>query len=250
MLKNHSPSAIIWKHEKLPILKTKEFDFFRCVKAGDWVYGKTVSILHEGNLRDNDHKGRYSKLFPDEKISYWADSKSTALAEIKRHSQEENKNYLTFWAYDDLSSTFPTIDNKEELVIIDGIEIGFSDIMKKVEENKKLTDKEEKIIEEIKRERPDCLAYQSKARPKNINFLFFEKGFRKLSLKQVQLYLGERKSKNTNRIDCAQSCDYSPILESYGCCFQKIARIGKDNGYRNTEEFKNRYINLKKAWNV
>ncbi|PWX58985.1 hypothetical protein CYK85_15065 [Clostridium perfringens] len=83
LFRNHSYSSPILKHKDLPIYKTYEFDFFRCVNVEDWVYGKTISELHAGNLRINDNNGRYSKLFPDEKISYWADSKATALSEIK-----------------------------------------------------------------------------------------------------------------------------------------------------------------------
>lgn len=127
LFKNHSYFSQILEHKDLPIYKTNEFDFFRCVNVGDWVYGKTINKLHAGNLRMNTNEGRYSKLFPNEKISYWADSKSTALSEIKKHNG--NKNYLTFWAYDDSSSTFPILDNDESLIIINGIDLNFHKIL-------------------------------------------------------------------------------------------------------------------------
>ena len=71
----------IYKHIKLPIYITDEFRFFRCVEFNPDFYGKTASTLFNGNLRICS--GRYSKLFPNQKLSYWADSPETARAEIK-----------------------------------------------------------------------------------------------------------------------------------------------------------------------
>lgn len=193
LFKNHAYSSQILKHKELPVLKTDEFDFYRCVNVKEWVYGKTISELHAGNLRENDNTGRYSRLFPNEKISYWADSKSTALSEIRKHNG--NKNYLTFWAYDDASSTFPILDNNESLVIINGIDLDFHKILLKIEDEEELTKDEVRVVAMIRKERPDCLAYKSIAKRDGINFLFFEKGFNKLSLRETQLYLGERNNK-------------------------------------------------------
>ncbi|EAD9533475.1 hypothetical protein AF088_14575 [Listeria monocytogenes] len=226
---------------------TQEFNFFRCVNVSDWVYGKTISALHAGNLRDNDNKGRYSKLFPNEKISYWADSKSTALSEIKKHGG--NKNYLTFHAYDDLSSTFPTLINNQQLFIADGRELNFHTILLKIENDKKLTDEETKLVDLIKKEEPDCLAYQSIADKEGVNFLFFGKGFKKLALRKVQLYLGENKSKNNKSIHCAVSSDYMPIIESYGIYFEPVVKIKTDPTYKNTEEYQLRNTNYKNSRN-
>ncbi len=245
LFRNHSYFSQVLKHKKLPIYKTYEFDFFRCVNVNDWVYGKTISELHAGNLRMNDNKGRYSKLFPNEKISYWADSKSTALSEIKKHNG--NKDYLTFWAYDDASSTFPILDNDESLVIIDGIDLNFHEILLKIENDEELTIEEIEMVELIKKEKPDCLAYKSVANKKGLNFLFFEKGFKKLSLRETRLYFGERKSKNTETIYCATSSDYSPIVENYGKYFEPIAKERMNSEYKYTEEYNTHHMNYKKS---
>jgi len=117
------PSYYVFEHTRLPLCVAAEFSFFRCVPFDDSFYGKTVSELHSGNLRANNGLGRYSKLFPSEKISYWADNRSTALTEVKKHHRQNNM--LTFRAYDDATSTFPTIENREPLIIIDGMELGF-----------------------------------------------------------------------------------------------------------------------------
>lgn len=245
LFRNHSYFSQILKHKELPIYKTYEFDFFRCVNVYDWVYGKTISELHAGNLRMNNNEGRYSKLFPNEKISYWADSKSTALSEIKKHSG--NKNYLTFWAYDDASSTFPILDNDKSLVIINGIDLNFHKILLKIESDEELNIEETKLVELIKKERPDCLAYKSVANKDGLNFLFFEKGFKKLSLRETSLYFGERKSKNTKTIPCAITSDYSPIIKNYGKCFEPIVRERMNSKYEYTEEYKIHLMNYEKS---
>ncbi|RKJ42723.1 hypothetical protein D7Y09_16020 [bacterium 1XD42-1] len=244
LFQNHAYSSCTYKHIKLPIYKTQEFNFYRCVNVKEWVYGKTISILHSGNLRDNDHKGRYSRLFPNEKISYWADSKETALAEIKKHNG--TNDYLTFWAYDDASSTFPTLGINELLTIIDGRQLGFHSILKKIEQGKILTKAENETLLSIQNESPDCLAYSSYAKKDSMNFLFFEKGFKALALREVTLYLGERKSRNIKTVPCAMTCDYSPILQGYGYYFEPIARAKFDNNYMESEEYQFRLNNYKK----
>lgn len=242
---NHSYSSLVLKHKKLPVYKTTEFDFFRCVCIDDWVYNKTVSELHLGNLRLNNNAGRYSRLFPNERISYWADSITTALAEIKKHGG--NKNYLTFWAYDDVSSTFPILNIDEPLTIIDGRDLKFHQILLKIENEEELTREEYELIELIKNEKPDCLAYNSVAYKNGVNFLFFENGFNKLVLREVKLYYGERKSKNSNSIICAQTSDYFPIIENYGKYFLPIAKKKMDKSYFKSDEYIFRANNLKKS---
>lgn len=242
---NHSYASQILKHKHLPIYITTEFSFYRCVNIDDWVYGKTFSKLHDGNLRLNNSKGRYSKLFPNEKISYWADSKDTALAEIKKHNG--NKNYLTFVSYDDVSSTIPILGITEPLVIIDGRDLEFHNILLKIEKKLNLTKEEIRIVERIKEENPDCLAYKSIARKEGVNFLFFEKGFKKLALREVRLYLGERKSKNAQTVKCAISSDYRPIPENYGIYFEPLVKQKMDNNYKNTVEYKERKMNFENA---
>lgn len=73
-----------------------------------------------------------------------------------------------------------------------------------------------------------------------MNFLFFEKGFRKLSIREVGLRLGDIKGKNSNRIVCANTCDYSPLLEGYGKFFYPLAKVNMDNQYMESQEYKNR----------
>lgn len=235
---NQDYGRTILKHKNLPLYKTDEFDFYRCICFIDSFYGKTVSELHRGNLRQATLENRYSMLFSNEKISYWADSPQTARAEVKYHNQ--TNNLLTFWAYDDATSTFPTIDNDEPLIIIDGREIRFHRILEKIEEGKNLTNDEEKIIELINKENPDCLAYTSLRNKCGVNFLFFEKGFKKLSIREVRLRLGDFKGKNSNRIICAGTCDYSPYLKEYGEYFSPLARVNMDNKYIECQEYKER----------
>jgi len=238
LFSNHSYLSQILVHKTLPIYKTYEFDFFRCVKFEDSFYGKTISELHNGNLRQNQG-GRYSTLFPNEKISYWADSQHVAQTEVKKHGA--GNNLLTFWAYDDATSTFPTILDREPLIIVDGIQLEFNNILDKIEHNQQLTCDEIKIIEEISNEKPDCLAYESHARKDSVNFLFFEKGFRKLSLREVRLRLGERKEKNSTRVVSAITSDYSPIIENYGMYFAAIAKTKMNPAYKQNDEYLSRH---------
>jgi len=228
----------ILKHRELPIYVTNECIFYRCVCFDDSFYGKTVSELHKGNLRQATPENRYSKLFPNEKISYWADSQQTARAEVKHHNHVNN--LLTFLAYDDATSTFPTIDNDEPLIIINGMEAGFHYILEKIEEGKNLSNDEEKTVELIKKENPDCLAYTSLRNKRGVNFLFFEKGFKKLAIREVRLRLGDFKGKNSNRIVCASTCDYTPHLKEYGKYFSPLVKVNMNNKYIECQEYKGR----------
>lgn len=223
LFKNQDFGISILKHRKLPIYVTNEFNFYRCVTFNETFYGKTVSELHRGNLRSNTPENRHSKLFPDKKISYWADSPITARAEVKHHNH--SNNLLTFWAYDDLTSTFPTLENEEPLIIIDGREAGFGLILDKVEKDKQLTDKEQNTIELISEQNPDCLVYKSLRKKGGLNYLFFEKGFNKLSIREVSLRLGDEQGRNTNRIICAGTSDYVPYPENYGMYFMPITQV-------------------------
>lgn len=78
----------IYKHEQLSVYITDEFNFFRCVEFKADFYGKTASTLFNGNLRICSETNRYAKLFPNQKLSYWADSPDTARAEIKSMGRE------------------------------------------------------------------------------------------------------------------------------------------------------------------
>lgn len=235
---NQSFERTIYKHRALPLYVTDEFVFFRCISFCENYYGKTVSELHAGNLRKGTPENRYSKLFPNERISYWADSSQTSRAEVKYHNADNN--LLTFWAYDDATSTFPTRVDREPLTIIDGRNIGFNKILHKIESEQKLTSGEKKLIAQIASQYPDCLVYESLRRKGGLNFLFFEKGFHKLSIREVLLRLGDYKGKNTNRIVCAGTSDYSPYTESYGMYFRPIAKAKMNLTYQKTEEYENR----------
>lgn len=239
LFQNQDFGLPILKIEDLPVFITSEFRFCRCLRFRDEYYGRTISELHAGNLRDNTPENRYAKLFPGKKISYWSDSPETARAEVKYH--RSGNNLLTFFAYDDASSTFPTLPDIEPLIIIDGRDKGFSEILDKVEKDIKLTPDENIVVNDIARLEPDCLAFKSLRRPNGLNYLFFEKGFRKLALRGVRLRLGDSRGKNGSYITCASGSDYSPHIDSYGKCFMPIARVVQDEQYSTTVEYKTRY---------
>ena len=222
-----------YKHKELPVYITDEFNFFRCVEFNDEFYGKTASALFNGNLRTCS--GRYAKLFPNQKLSYWANSPTTARAEIKKHGA--GKNILTFWAYDDRTSTFPILQNEEPLIIIDGRKTGVQELIDKADKEKELSNAEQSYINDLMAQEPDCLAYDSHAKSGGENFIFFEKGFKKLELRQLQLRLGENNGGNVNRIVCADTCDYLPFIESYGMYFQPKTRVKMDKSYLLSDEY-------------
>lgn len=232
---NQSYGVKTLQHRRLPIYVTSEFDFFRCVPFNDSFYGKTVSEMQRGNLRETNSNNRYAKLFPCKRISYWADSVYTARSEVKYHYH--TNNLLTFWAYDDASSTFPTLPLNEPLYIIDGLQFSFHIILDKFEQGYKLSQIEKNIIRDIIYENPDCLAYKSQRKYDGINFLFFENGFNKLALREVQLNLGDYPGKNHNRIYCAGTSDYAPYLEGYGVFFEPIAKTTMNANYLRTKEY-------------
>ena len=241
VFKSQAYDKITLKHRDLPIYETSEFDFFRCIEFREDFYGKTASELHNGNLRICE--GRYSNLFPNQKLSYWANSMETARAEVKKHGAKNN--LITFWAYDDNSSTFPTVIDGEDLRIVDGRKCGIQSLIDKVDNGEEITQDEQEILRLIIAEEPDCLSYDSHAVQGGENFIFFEKGFKKLSLRQVRLRLGNRPSKNACRIVCADSCDYTPFPKSYGEYFSPIARVEMDESYLQSEEYLLREQGLK-----
>lgn len=233
VFKSQNYNQPTYKNLKLPIYQTKEFDFFRCVQFNDTFYGKTVSELHSGNLRECN--GRYSKLFPGQKLSYWADSPKTARAEVKKHGA--NNNLITFWAYDDTSSFMPTVKDLEMLIIIDGRRCGVQALIDKVDLGYDITATEKEMLKQIMSFNPDALVYDSRACSDGENFIFFEKGFNKLSLREVRLRLGAEAGRNTARVCCAGTCDYTPYLESYGEFFSPLAKVCMDDKYLTSEEY-------------
>ncbi len=235
LFRNHAFSSIVKKYKGLPIYETYEFDFYRCLAFSNDFYGKTVSVLHSGNLRENKPENRYSKLFLGQKTSYWSDHPETAVAEVKKHGS--GNNLLTFWAYDDATSTFPTIEPREPLIIIDGRKLGFRTIIDKIENDIELSDQEKEIQNNVLGTKPDCMAYESYAIKGGVNFLFFEKGFQKLAIREVNLYLSDSIDKKSC-IACAITCDYSPFIKSYGEYFMPNAEIGYDEHYIESNEYK------------
>lgn len=65
----------------------------------------------------------------------------------------------------------------------------------------------------------------------------FEQGFRKLSLREVSLRLGDYKGKNTAKVTCASGSGFSPVLKGYGHYFSPIARVKYDDKYIETDEY-------------
>ena len=234
-MKNHTGNMAIQYHKHLPLIRTGEFDFYRCVEFNKGMYGKTVSELHSGNLRLSRTDNRYSNLFIGQRLSYWADSLETAKAEIKGWGASDNM--ISFIAYDDGSSTIPTVYPRKELVIVDGEQFGFNEILRKVERHLPLNYEEQDYIDLIAEEEPDCLLYKSEANSGSKNYLFFEHGFKKLSLKEVILELDIPDGIQKESIVCAVSCDYSPILESYGKIFLPNVKIGQNDCYLNSDEY-------------
>ena len=239
---NQSYGRLIYKHMDLPLYQTDEFDFYRCITFDENFYGKTVSSLHSGNLRESTKENRYAELFGKRKVSYWADSIRTARAETKYHNPCDN--FISFWAYDDATSTFPILKNSGKLTIIDGREIGFSDILHRFECKEELSLEDKKVLKRIWENEPDCLAYESKRRIGGMNFLFFEKGFHKLALREVCLSLGDYPGRNRACIACAISSDYMPCVDNYGCYFDSIARVKMDDNYLSSEEYHYRNENF------
>lgn len=224
-----------YKHKKLPVYIADQFNFCRCVEFKIDFYGKTASCLFNGNLRECT--GRYSKLFLNQKLSYWADSAATAEAEIKKHGAGDSM--LTFWAYDDGTSTFPTLPDQSPLVIIDGRECGVQELIDKADNDISLTETEQAYMKSLLATKPDCLVFDSHAKEGGECYIFFEKGFRKLSLRDLQLRLSREygSRSNKNKIVCAGGCDYSPYVECYGEYFEPKVRIKMDKSYLKTDEY-------------
>lgn len=240
-LTNGSSLSPIFYIRDLPMVKlTWEFDFYRCLEFKPSFYGNTVSALHAGNLRASQD-GRYAHLFSGEKVSYWTGDRATATAEVRKYGA--GLNLITFQAYDDASSTFPTTDCTEPLIVVDGRDLGFAQILDKLDAKMELNDGDLALIAKIQDVHPDCLMYESHAKKGGYNFLFFEKGFAKLSLREVLLRLEQKDSVtkkrkvNRARICCASSCDYAPRPEAYGEGFREIARSFMDETYLDTEEY-------------
>ncbi len=233
---NQAYSSQTYKHFSLPIFETDEFDFYRCIRFDPSFYGKTVSELHQGNLRYGNSNNRYSTLFHQRKVSYWADSIETARAEMERHRQ--GRNLITMWAYDDATASFPTLSTtREPLRIVDGRELGFHLILDKYDKGMDFSDEDCAILTAIEAENPDCLAYISQANKKGLNYLFFEQGFKKLVIREVRLSFRDETGYHRNCISCADTSDYTACLEAYGDFFVAKAKVKRRIEYKNSEEY-------------
>lgn len=232
--------GFVQHHETLPLFVADEFIFYRFVNFDERMYGKTVSELHAGNLRTQSSDSRYAKLFPNHRLSYWSGSYQTARKETLKHGG--TKDRLVFKAYDDASSTFPTGPYKP-LKIIDGRDMGIGEIIREFEKTQELSDADALLMQKIMAEQPDALAYNSVI-DRGENFIFFESGFDKLSLREVDLYLGGRKRAD---VVCACGSDYSPSCEAYGYSFERIARTKMYEDYLKTVEYKRRLAGFKNS---
>ena len=226
----------VYKHKSLPLYITDEFNFYRCLSFRKDFYGKTASALFNGNLRYVE--GRFASIFPGQKLSYWADSPQTARAEIKKHGA--GNDILTFWAYDDATSTIPIYEEREPLIIVDARSHGLQSMFDRLDKGEEASKEDREKLAEIMSYSPDCLVYDSRARKGGENYLFFEKGFRKLALRELRLRFGREHGGSQSIIPCAMFSDYLPYLENYGLYFQEKAKIKMDDSYLHSEEYYNR----------
>lgn len=167
----------------------------------------------------------------------------TARAEVKKHGA--GCNLLTFWAYDDASSFEPCLGGEEMLCIVDGRSSGIQKLIMKVDKGSELTSEEKKIIDDILKEPIDAIAYDSEAYPGGENFIFLERGFKKLALREIRLRFGRKDGGGHNFICCAASSDYTPYPKEYGKFFLPKCKVGYDVNYENSEECIERENNIR-----
>lgn len=222
-----------YKHKKFPIYITKEFDFFRCVPFDESMYGVVAYNLFMNNLRKSD--GRYSKLFGNSKVSYWCNSPVVARAEVRKHKSA--KNTLMFWAYDDFSSFAPCRENSDYLHILDARTTDIADLIEKVDKGVDITKKEKDYFAELMKQDIDAIAYRSKVQEDGENFIFNEKGFKKLALKWVGLRFSKSCGGSNSGIWVVNNGDYNPFIKSYAEYFMPKCRIKVDEEFLKTAEY-------------
>jgi hypothetical protein len=132
------------------------------------------------------------------------------------------------------------------LVIVDGRKCGIQELIDKADSGKSITPQEADYLSNIFKFSIDCLVYDSHAIYGGENYIFFEKGFRKLALRQVRLHLGTKNS-NRNTIVCADGSDYTPYIKDYGCYFAPIAKVKMDDNYLQSKEYIQREIVLEES---
>lgn len=247
-LPNQYMDGVVLRSCVLPVFDADGLWFYRCVVFDDCMYGRTVSELHAGNLRvPGPLANRHSRLFPDRKVSYWADTMNGAIGEVRKWNGNGVRNRLLFTAYDDFSSTFPMMGVTSRLRIIDGRSLCFDRILEKDSKNECLSQAEQQLVDAVLAESPDGLVYKSYTKLGHVNFLFFESGFNKLALRSVGLWLNGRKRR---LIECAHGSDYSPDLAHYGDMFMPVAKVAADRSYLFTEEYLVRKRNYEQSVSI
>lgn len=117
---------------------------------------------------------------------------------------------ITFWAYDGGTSTFPALQNQEPLITIDGRKCGVQDLLDKADNGVQLTKAEQDYMAFLLAQEPDCLAFNSHAKKGGENYNWFV---------------------------CADTCDYSPHIESYEQYFMPKAKVAMDQAYLESNEY-------------
>ena len=82
---------------------------------------------------------------------------------------------ILFKAYDDATSTWPTLMDQEPLVLVDARDFEIQAIIDKVDNAAPLNKTELELLRMIKAQDPDCLVYKSHARAGGENYLFMKK---------------------------------------------------------------------------
>lgn len=62
-------------------------------------------------------------------------------------------------------------------------------------------------------------------------------GLKNFHFCEVTLRLGDYKGKNTAKVTCAVTSDFSPVLEGYGYYFSPIAKTKYDDKYITSDEY-------------
>lgn len=231
MIKNTNDYRIVRRHNQLPIYMIGDGTFFKCREFSHSSYGKTISMLHAENLKNMDNENPLTQLFPGEKLSYWSSKKKCARE--KNKAQASSNSVITFEAYDDASAFCPTTDYDYGLYVVDGNDPMIYKILDKTNKKIGLNEDEKELMKTILDTKPDGIAYSSELNM-NTDFIFFERGFDKLSLKTVHIRIDRN---NAKEIYCAISSDYNADCKSYGYYFEPVLRKKYDASYEQSEEY-------------
>ena len=78
-------------------------------------------------------------------------------------------------------------------------------------------------------------------------YIFFDRGFKKLALRELSLRLSRAAGGNHNKIVCAGTSDYTPYIKNYGMYFAEKARVEEEKSYLSSEEYLQREACRKKS---